>query len=216
MAPLQRFHLLSQHLFDDSETDEGFTIVQVPTVPLQLPLAVKPALSKVVHFSDSMDVCMIENKTNFSEEVKSQIWYKKKEFNCFKDSCRRIVDWISNRSHHRHSFGPFDEDEEDVHYCTRGLERYSREGTTRYLERMNAKWNDLYVLRLTGATPTEVAELMALHSEPCVAEAQERARDDARAVSRYQMERRKQELKDTMPNLMPRVRMIRDQRDEYH
>lgn len=261
MAPLQRFQLWSQKsFFDDAETDDDFVDLQVPTVPLQdhdndhgletkLTLALQLSTTKkTVSFSMSNDVCIIENKTSLSEQEKEQIWYDKKDYARFKDSCRRIIEWISHRNHpHQHhqqqlqqqvgSSGRAwedqdgNEDEGETKYCLRGLEKYTREGTDKYIQRNNSRANDLYILRMTGANSDEIATIMRQHSLLCVAEAQERARQDALAASRYQhyhhhqqqrlLLPRKQQQKQNQgsdsthpswPNLLPIIRTIRDQR----
>ena len=246
MAPLQRFHQLwSINLFDDvyAETDEDFVDLQVATVPLQdhypsqqpqHSLDTKHSLpsstttKKSVSFSLSNDICIIDSKQALSEEEKANIWYDKKDFHRFKDSCRRIIEWVSSSQNQFSFFGPWDSNQEDdedtTKYCMRGLERHTRDGNAKYIQRITARGNDLYILRMTGANSEEVATIMVQHSLACVAEAHERARQDALAAWRYQHEPSLELVPtstttnfqpklgpDTWASLLPTIRTIRDQ-----
>ena len=156
MAPLQRIELWSTlpNLFDEvySETDEGFVDLQVTTIPLHddhydahadttkhttTSAARSTTSKKTVSFAMSHDVCIIDNKTCLSAEEKAQIWYDKKDYHRFKDSCRRIIEWISHRHYHYGSFfanqDGNDNTEEETKYCIRGLERHTREGTDKHI-----------------------------------------------------------------------------------
>jgi hypothetical protein len=178
MAPLDRLHMASQPIFLcdsatpslDSEEEEGFVQVR--------------SKARNVTFSHSVKVYHVENKKQYPEEHKSQIWYKKKDFTRFRDSCRRIVEWVS-ASRSIFSFVPDSDEDEQSHFCSRGLERYSQEGSMRYAERLNSMRNDLYLLSRTGARPEEISELMGMHSAICGAEARERAREDSQAAKRH-------------------------------
>ena len=149
MAPLQRFQIWPLNLLDSedvfSETDDGFVDVQVATAPLQehyqnsqadtKPNAAPSTSSstssktkkKSVSFSLSNDVCIIENKKLLPEEEKANIWYEKKDFYRFKDSCRRIIEWTTSRHHSLNycSLNPWGHDdlndEEETKFCMRGL-----------------------------------------------------------------------------------------------
>lgn len=222
MAPLERHpHLLattSPRAVYESDIDDGFTLIH--STPLEPELTKKPTgLPKKLRFADSVGVRWIEDKKQFPEEHKAQIWYKKKDFNRFKESCRRIVDWVDSRS--QFAFGPtMDESEDDFYFCSRGLERYTSEGNAKFVERTLSKATDMYVLRVTGARPNELAELMAIHSAPCVSEALERAEQDALAAQEYQRRGRGRKTtnhnnKQSNNSLLPKVRAIWDQREEF-
>lgn len=192
MAPLYRFQLDFPPIFE-CDSDEGF--VEVSVSKQQQPLKVR--------FAESASVKWVDSKKNYPADVKAQLWYKRKDYNRFRDSCRRIIEWISSRDL-LISLGP-DTDEEE-HFCARGLERYTQDGSMRYAERFHSMKNDLYVLCMTGARPNEIAELMQMHSADSVMEARERARQDAYAAKRYQ-----KEPSTRMSSLMPKVRPIKDQ-----
>lgn len=217
MAPLERRFDDSPRAVFDIDGDDGFTFLH-PSHPLQqeddnTKVSVKTP-KKQLRFSDSVIVWWIEDKKAYPDERKGLIWYKKKDFNRFKESCRRIVEWVDSR--HQFAFGP-DVEEDNSYFCSRGLERYTRDGNVRFLERTNARANDMYVLRLTGANPEEIAALMAVHSTPCVSEALDRARHDAQSARIYERESssgRRVLSSKALPNMLPEVRAIWDQRDE--
>ena len=185
------------------DVDEGFVQLQPPRHPTQG----RKDHPRKVRFAECVLIQEVENQTGYSETAKSRIWYNKKDYRQFKDSCRRVVEWISAKD--PFSVGMIDQEEEHSYFCARGLERYTTDGSKRYAKRFNSMKNDMLILRHTGARPSEVADLMSIHSAVCVAEALDLAREDAKAARRYQRKR----TTKASSSAVSRFRHIDDQND---
>lgn len=103
----------------------------------------------------------------------------------FRESCRRILEATSNTPTSKTSFlSACANDEEN---CTRGLEKYCREGTLRYMQRSTSMMNDFFLFQNSGASPEQIAKIVAEHTAVSKLEALERARTDEREAIYYQM-----------------------------
>ena len=212
MAPLDRYALAGSvaPVYESDSDLQGF--VNVEQTPLRRPKTKSATPKKTVTFAKSAFVREIDSLKEYPEAVKSQIWLKRKDYNKFKESCRRIIEWVSSRE--QYSFGPDSQDEEDKLFCSRGLERYTADGAAKFMERSRAMRSDLYVLHITGASPDEIADMMCVHSAICVAEALDRAHQDGRVAKRYQREHTVSHATTSLlPNMLPKVRTLLDHED---
>ena len=127
----------------------------------------------------STEVVWIENRAVYTNEHKEELWYTRNDFYRFKDGCKKIMEWLSNRR----CFDPtFEPDIDDATHCTRGLEKWTKDGSARYLDRRNHLIGEIYNSTAKGISPNQLAVLARSLTDQSKTEAEERGLKDEKVA----------------------------------
>jgi hypothetical protein len=215
MPPRERYSPPSFDSYSDGDGDDSAGRIQVR--------------QKTVLFSqESPQIKPIRHRNDYSRDEKLSIWYTRKDYKKFRKSCKESIQRIdfyfaNNRFH---SWEEEADTQSTGSFCARGLERYTRDGSIRYLERRTDMMTEMMFLGHSQYHSTDLATLVSAHSAPCVAEARARGRQDERSALRYSIHNNKNNLNldnttaappnNKRPLLvrMPRLRPLMDRREK--
>ena len=204
MAPLERFFSARSSLDDKIKFGSEDDVLDAADLWVD---SQPSSQSKKVQFCSTVAIVRIQSKKTLPSSIKSTLWYHKKDYTRFRESCREFHQRPSVRPCHSPSSNDHDEDE----YCSRGLEKFSRNGTLQYTERYTRMLNDFYLVRITGGSEDEIARLLVAHSNVCKQEALERARKDERDALLYHMKSVRSSTDSLLiSNLLPKARNLLD------
>jgi hypothetical protein len=181
---------------------------------------------KTVIFSqESPQIQPILHRNDYSPDEKLSIWYTRKDYKNFRQSCKESIqridfEFANNRFHYLEE----DDTNNTGSFCARGLERYTRDGSNQYLERRTDMMTEMMFLGHSQYHTTDLATLVSAHSAPCVAEARARGRQDERLALRYNIHNNSNlNLNNTAAALpskrpllvrMPKLRPLMDRREK--
>jgi hypothetical protein len=204
MAPLERFFSARSSLDDKIKFGPNDDVIEAADLWVD---SQPSSQNKKVHFCGTVAIVRIQSKKTMPSSIKSTLWYHKKDYARFRESCREFHQQPSVRKYDSSSSNDYDEEE----YCSRGLEKFSRNGTLQYTERHTRMMNDFYLVRITGGSEDEIARLLIAHSNVCKQEALERARKDERDALLYHMKSvRSNNDALLISNLLPKARNLLD------
>jgi hypothetical protein len=209
MAPLERFFSARSSFNDPIEWQPEEDVLEAADLWADSQSSVPFPQNKKVQFCGTVTIVRIISKKSLPSNIKATMWYHKRDYARFRDSCRELQERALARSHHYPSTtatSEFDDEEN----CSRGLEKFSRNGTYQYMERYKRMMNDFYLVRITGGSPDEISRLLTAHSNVCRQEALERARKDERDALLYQMKTLSSSDTVLISNLLPKARDLLD------